>query len=255
MNELTDVSKEGDPVSIPFTTRNGGRSLVDGTLVIPMAFDPLYSKQAFEFFGGLAGRPGVAVPLTQQAAQKHMQQQTINNYQADVKQLQNKSKYGHFAALLDKGGFWHQLPVLKAIGDEKAYMAWCRHQPCMVSEHHMGGWDMDKGEMRSEYDHVNTAKNSGTGFRNEEYHGLPLCKECHQHFKGQLGCFSRHDETIDKVRQHQHQWARQKLKKTLGFDSWKDVPPLMFYEWAKKFSVHNLVPYQYKMQLEALNHV
>jgi len=236
-------------VTIPFTTRNGGRSLVDGSLLIPIVIDPPYAKQAYEFFGGAAGRFGIAVPLTQQAAQKHMQQQTIANYQSDVKRLQNKSQYGHFASLLDNSKFWCQLLVLKAVGPEKAYMAWCRRQLCMVSQFHMGGWDMDKGEMCYEYDHVNTAKNSGIAIKNTEYHGLPLCKTCHQHFKGQLGYFSNHNGTITKVHQHQHKWARETVKKKLGFDSWKDISPIVFYQWAEKNKIDNIVPYHYKMQM------
>jgi len=255
MNDLMDVSEDDDRVTIPFTTRNGGRSLVDGTLVIPMAFDPPYAKQAFEFFGGLAGRPGVVVPLTQQAAQKHMRQQTIANYQAEVKQLQNQSKYGHFAALLDKSHFWHQLPVLKAAGPEKDYMAWCRKGPCGINAHHQGGQDMQKGQMPFEYHHVNHAGNSGTSIKNQQYWGFPVCHEDHHDFIGLQGCYTDYAWVKRLVEKHQHKWARETVKKTLGFDSWKDIHPDIFYQWAEKNKVDNLIPFNYKMQKEALNHV
>lgn len=234
---------------ILFTTGLGGHYTSNGYKVT-LDFDSPQVDLAGKKFGK-GGKFGFIVHLTQQVYQNYRQQQTTVGYHADVKQLQHKSQYGHFAALLDKSHFWHHLQVLKAAGPERYYLAWCRQGPCAIDKHHQGVSD-DWGHVHFQYDHTNNAKNSGMGFKNKDYYGWPLCFDCHQRCKGQQGAFADYDFVKKLVNQHQHKWARERVKKHLKSESWKDISPAVFCKWAHDHNLYELVPADYKTQCDAL---
>lgn len=176
-----------------------------------------------------------------------------------------KGPYGALAHTLDGSGWFLRLEVVRAIGTDEDYQCWCRQQPCAVCGG--GDWVEVIGERRCEYAHVRRAGESGTGHK-PAYRGLPLCATCHgaQHQKGEAtvlnerSLFKPGSQRTDlpygevaakgwfdqQAARHLHQWARQKLKATLGADSWSRIEPADLLRWAEQHGVADTLPLDYR---------
>jgi len=227
---------------LPFTTHSGGKYFKDGSYCVPILFEPSDAVSAAKWLGGVPGKFGALTIIEREAAQTHQRKKFIED---------NTPHYGHFAQIIDESGFWCQLKVLKAVACERTYIEWCRLQPCAINKDHQGGWDMIKGEMRSEYDHVNTAKNAGTAYKNQQYFGWPLCYDCHHVTK--VGVTMDIESKTRLIQKHQFQWARGVVKKQFGFDSWRDIHPSSFLLWVKVHQLQELIPEVYFIQSDKMN--
>ena len=224
---------------IAFTSRKL-RTLADGSLRLEIDFEPQHMTAAVEMFG-IPGTPGAVARLKTEAAKDQLQQEAIN-------------PFGQYAKKLKQSGFFLYLDVLKAVGTDEHYQAWCRNQKCAVTKEP----DFSQPDGRCVYAHVRRADSSGIGFKGK-YRGIPLKHEVHmiQHQKGEreaLSYYLNQSFQVEsakawfdkKASENAAQWAWETLKEKLGFESWKQVPPEVLVEWAKENRVFNYLPQVYK---------
>jgi len=178
-----------------------------------------------------------------------------------------KKNYGKYAQVLDKHRFWQHEKVYKLAGTDKQYQYWCIKQMNCAITGRAVSWVSVIGEYRAEYAHVNTSDNSGIGLK-AEYSGLPMDWETHRLVEHQKGLYALHSllikwapieqrEILNKVdmkdwlkkevKVYLAKWAREVIKiKYFGCDSWKDVEPEKFIDWASKHKVLDIVPQDYR---------
>lgn len=210
------------------------------------------------FFDGQDGEMFTAVLFKQE--QLEAIAETVEQKQ------KNTGEYGHFAALLDKARLWQHHRVIKLSGTDADYQSWCRSQPCAISGGK--GEQLESGEWRCQYAHINFASNSGTGYKNKEYSGLPMTHEMHdiQHQHGIeplktafLAAKKQNERYKGKkekellhmlVRKYSGKWAREAFReKYFKVDSWTKVVPQQFMTKMRELGVADLVPLDYQDSL------
>lgn len=197
-------------------TTHTNKTLVDGTFAVVLHFEPRDRKAASEHFG----EPGLACGLVR----------------LRLPPKPATSLYGEVARVLKLSDFFRRPEVWAAIGSDAEYLAWVRQQPCAFCG----------SPPPNEAAHVRRVANgAGTGIK-PEYSAIALCRAHHeaQHQHGENAV--RGKAQVDKWRIEfiQH-WAWESLKKTLGYESWADIPPGVMREWAERSGVGHFVPSGY----------
>ena len=197
--------------------------------------------------------------------------QTVTKQSEKTSSGKPKGPYGDFAASLHKSGFFIDPKVWGALGGDKSYQKWCHTQPCVVTD------DFDYVEItpggglepRCDYAHVNTAANSGKGFK-AEYSGLPMKHVVHllSHNTGETAIYKEYvmravgalpegdieiatREWLEKlVGRHLQAWAHSSICKKAGVKSLTDVDPIKLYNWAVKAKIANHLPKMFKKHKE-----
>jgi len=164
----------------------------------------------------------------------HILNMTLCNGDIAVEE-ERKEDYGKLAQKLMASGVFYRFEVAKAVGTDEEYREWIRHKKCVVC----GKLDYADGEMKNEAAHVRRAGQSGVGYK-AEFSCVPLCnhhhREQHQHGEGEWR------EMFDKkCAQFRGEWVAMRLKAVLGYESWKDVPPVK----VKKFFEDNYLDMKY----------
>lgn len=151
--------------------------------------------------------------------------------------------------------------VWAAVGSDSEFLEWLRDQPCAAC-----GFKpirvMDD-VIRCEAAHVRRVggediQESGTGFKGS-YSAIPLCpgrfaggqrlEGCHamQHRAGEGALEQAIGKPIESARlKYVHAWLWQSLKRQLGHESMKHVPPAALREWAIEHDVVDHLPALYR---------
>lgn len=225
------MTTENEPLAIMGTTVNV-RTMADGTLRIALDIQPDEAVTAFQMFG-VPGSSVAIVRLTDAAGLEAVQPK--NDELA-------KGPYGEEARALVLSGFFLAPDVLKAIGSDDEFLTWLKFQKSAYS----GKRDYDQASYQSYCvaAHVRrVASGAGTGIK-PNYSAIPLTDEEHklQHLKGESALGDR--EWWDKKRdKYVLEWARNKLKDKLTYNSWTNVPPKTLCLWAHEHGVLESVPY------------
>ena len=196
-------------------------------------------------FGVVGGWPETPEPESQPPAPENPA------IDGDVAYTENEEIYGDLARELKLSGFFRAPKVYEAIGSDEEYQAWCRTKRCAITR------KIDTSDPIV-FAHVRRARNSGTSFK-PKYHGLPLCDSLHriQHEKGEAAALmagagmsvgpDAAKEWFDvRVLDHLEQWGWETLKAELGYESWKQVPPIALRDWAQENGVTHILPRGYR---------
>lgn len=227
------------------------KSLVDGTLRLIIDFEPRNKDDAVKYFGSI-GTHIVVAPLANK--------QKTTTYASP---MVSPGSYGKYAKILDSNGFWMHDAVHDLAGSDKDYQTWCKTQPCLMHGKNCPPECWEDGKVAIVYAHMNFACNSGTGIKNNTKDGLPLCNVAHsltQHQHGDiqlalnLGISQKNIPTkeqaqeflLTKCRKLRAIWARKVIKKNVfNKDSWANVDPVIFMNWAEDKGIKHLVPRGY----------
>lgn len=227
------------------------RSMADGTIRLEV---DLHTPDDRTYELAMTRIARVGSPL----ALARMSDEAAANEQAQGVQRQDAEErpdYGQWIATLYRQGTLKAPPVVRALGGDSLYQAWCRQQPCAVC----GGYnyDPDTGIQQNEYGHVRRANNAGTAYK-PGYSGVPLCHEHHylQHNHGELAAYvetlgdpeaaktatpAQAKEWFDReAAQHLERWAHEELRAVFGVDHLKEVSPQELLAW---FAEHDLVAF------------
>ncbi|WP_018694347.1 hypothetical protein [Algicola sagamiensis] len=247
MSSYTQQDMDQDECAVLFSSGKL-RTLQDGTLKIEVTIEPMFAMKAFEMFSA-PGTPGAIARLTVDAAKKYQQNQMIQEEAKD-----SVRAYGEYAKKLKQSMFFRSQDVLRAIGKDSDYQAWCRTQKCAVTAKQ----DFTQPDGRCVYAHVRRADSSGTGYK-PIYKGMPLLNEVHQlqHQKGEreaLLAYANLNLSVDEAKawfdkradEHLQRWAWERLKGLLNYNSWANVPPSVLVEWAKENEVFQHLPLCYR---------
>lgn len=157
--------------------------------------------------------------------------------------------YGKHAQALYGSNVLITPQVLNHIGTDDDYAEYIRNMKCLVC--HKGDWNDKRYQMICDPAHVRRASTDGIAFKGDYTPRVPLCREHHQyqHAHGEdalyavPGNLSLNPKTEfinpgdgrEWMESHGykylHEWARDTLKKTLGYQSWAQVPPEVLREW------------------------
>jgi hypothetical protein len=154
-------------------------------------------------------------------------------------------KYGQEAKALKLSSFFRIKDVWKQIGNDACFLDWLRNQPCAFC----GDYDYvyESGEKRCEAAHIRrVGHGSGTAIK-PEYSAIPLCHKHHekQHKQGESS-LGNEDWWAKQRIKYVEDWAWDQLKKILGYDSWKEVPPNVLYGWADDRNIAKYLPEEYR---------
>ena len=163
---------------------------------------------------------------------------------ADIEKVPPRGNYGLEAKALKLSSFFRTPDVWKQVGTDEQYLNWVRGRPCA----HCGDYNyLDDGRQVCEAAHVRrVVSGSGTAIK-PPYSAIPLCHKHHklQHDNGEDAIGGR--EKVDKLRiHHVEQWAWDTLKATLGYDSWREVPPNVLRGWADDRNIMKFLPEEYR---------
>lgn len=156
--------------------------------------------------------------------------------------------YGNEAKILKQSSFFRTPEVWRAIGTDKEYLEWLRHQPCCYCY---------LVKQKASYDNVSEAAHvrriaNGAGIAiKPEYSAIPFCHTHHkmQHDHGEVAVGGK--EFVDKKRiEYVSKWAWETLKEQLGCEHWYDVMPEVLKLWALKHSVDKYLPKTYKGEIK-----
>jgi len=217
-------------------------------------------KEILDLFDGREGEVFRVIGFSQE--QVEVIAKSVEQKQKDT------GEYGQFAVLLDKAKLWQHQRIVKLSGTDADYQAWCRRQPCAISGGK--GEQLESGEWRCQYAHMNFADNSGMGVK-ATYSGLPMTNEAHLHIQHEKGIEAlktaflkskkRHKRYKDMpakdllqllVRKYTGKWAREAFRqKHFEVDSWTKVVPQQFMTKMRELGIDDLVPLDYR---DALNY-
>ena len=132
------------------------------------------------------------------------------------------AEYGEFAKALRLSKFFFYPKVWDKIGSDEEFLTFIRTQNCAYC-----------GQTENiEAAHVRRiAEGAGIGIK-PTYCAIPLCRHCHlqQHQHGESALNGK--EWFDTTRiEYVVKWCWETLKHTLGYESWRQVPPCEFYAW------------------------
>ena len=153
--------------------------------------------------------------------------------------------FGKEAQALRLSSFFRTPDVWSAIGTDKDFLKWIRHQKCAYCN--SADYIVGIGEERAEAAHVRRVANgSGTSIK-PEYSAIPLCRTHHriQHNEGEAS-IGGVDWWEKKRMKYVIAWAWETLKGKLNHESWADVPPSELKEWAEIRGVEKYLPEQYR---------
>ena len=152
----------------------------------------------------------------------------------------HNGRHSDSATMLWLSSFFLTPDVWERIGPDSDFLAWCRGQVCVVT-----------GERGTDDDPVQAAHvrrvsdGAGTGIK-PRYSAVPMLASVHrrQHEQGESAVGGR--EALDKARiETVRLWAWRRLKRVLGYESWRDVPPDELVAWAEKNEVVRHLPRGY----------
>lgn len=203
------------------------RTLADGRIKMSIIINPEHRVDVAREFGEV-GTPIALARLDPKVDR-------------EVQLKKNASTYGQAAQELKQSGFFRSPNVWKAISSDAEFLAWIRLQECVAK--HLGncGGDVVAAHVRR------IANGAGTGIK-PEFSAIPLCDSHHkfQHNKGEPA-FPGGKEWFDQQRiKYVEHWAWITLKKTLGYDSWANVPCEILFQWALKHDLVDSLPNSYK---------
>ena len=205
------------------------RTLVDGTVAMTVHVEPRDAVTAMTLFG----QPGVGLAMAVMG--EHVERCGTDST-AGVLPECITGKYGQQAKALKLSGFFMHREVWPHIGTDAEFLTWARQQECAHC----------KSTEQIEAAHVRRVANgAGTGIK-PEYSAIPLCHRCHtlQHKRGESALGGR--DWCDRQRNLAVSgWAWDTLKATLGYESWRDVPPGELCEWAMARECSELLPEEY----------
>lgn len=191
--------------------------------------------------------------------------ESMQNGRAVVRAEQIENEY--VIALIQHGVFTKNIEVLRAIGSDGEYQAYCRQLPCDIS----GGYEEClHGDGRSVYAHVSdasrpTSGKKGQGSNKPLYSGIPMAQRLHQHQhnEGWIWLFryqatnrgvtkSEQAEQLRKYRsvmnwakslrdKRLNQWCLDRLTEKLGADI-NQMLPAQIMEWADSNGVLEYFP-------------
>lgn len=171
-------------------------------------------------------------------------------------------QYSTEAQTLYQSSFFRTPAVWKAVGTDAEYQIWTHDQKCVIC----GNQDLveETGEMKCEFAHVRRAGEAGTSYK-PEYSGVPMCHDHHQmqHQFGESGVLiktgtisgSMTDENAQQVAKewferkavgNAHKWVWETLKDQLGYQSWKEIVPIVLITWAEERDLDKYLPFNYK---------
>ena len=155
---------------------------------------------------------------------------------------QKPKNFGTDAKALRLSSFFRTPAVWEQVGTDEEFLDWVRSQPCSVCD----DYDyLDDGRKVTEAAHVRRVANgAGTGIKPRSS-AIPLCHKHHvlQHAKGEAEL--NLDFTIKRM-EAVRKWGWMTLKKQLGYESWKDVPPHVLKAWATEHNVSQYLPIKYR---------
>lgn len=230
--------------------RRAMREMADGSIRVQVEIDPASRDTFLQHFGEI----DMPVALARLNLRTPATPETQREEPAPTGHL-----YGHHAAALIKGGFFSpsNTKVLEAIGSDKEYQEWCRHQPSAID----GNGDLDEraGELRCEPAHVRRAGEAGTGYK-PPYATIPLTHAQHalQHSAGEMTClveftgnkeltYNSSQEWFDKQRtKHVLAWAKARLAAGFRVESIGDIAPVDLLAWATKRNLQHFLPSVYR---------
>lgn len=160
-----------------------------------------------------------------------------------VEETQATPNYGQYARYLDQAGLFLNPKIWVAAGSDAQFQEWVRRKKCAACNAD-GEWVEKVGEFRCEYAHVRRAGEAGTAIK-PVFSGIPLCHACHQrqHNSGEstleLDCDA-------EARKYVSAWARETIKQTLGYESYRDIPPAELVAWATQRGIETYLPAKYR---------
>lgn len=218
----TDSIIEATTVSI--------KTLVDGTMRATIQIEP-YRMQDWVSLG--LGQPGIPIAVAR-----------LGGAAASSPNLETpkhpKGQYGDEAEQLWLSGIFMTKRMCEAVGTDKDFLYWLRQQQCCVRQHNHGG-DVVAAHVRR------VSEGAGVGIK-PEYMAVPMCDKHHtlQHQKGYSSVIEGGIEGASELaRQHRRRWAWEALKRELGYESWRDIPPDEVIEWARNHELLDLFPNRY----------
>lgn len=152
--------------------------------------------------------------------------------------------FGHHAKSLKLSGFFRTPDIWKVVGTDTEFLIWVRRQPSA----HSGDYsEWVNGEGRCEAAHISRIEyGRGIGHK-PDYSAIPLTHVEHAltHTAGESALRPR--EWFEQQRiKYVENWAWDKLKIHLGYDSMADVPPAELLDWATRHDVAHHLPAGYK---------
>ncbi len=211
------------------------KSYVDGTIEVKVLVEPEHERTLIDLCNA-PGAPLAIARLTEQAARDDLR----GRMRSDA-----PSTYGEAARQLHAAGFFRAEQVWRAVGSDEMLQAWVREQPCKAC----------KAPPPSEPAHVRSVAAGAGMARKPDYCVIPLCHRCHaiQHQRGICAVtpgetdIRTSRDTLNKWRMETVEaWARDCLKETLGYDSWREVPPERLWTWAERRDLVALLPEVYR---------
>ncbi|MBU2708848.1 DUF968 domain-containing protein [Zooshikella marina] len=171
---------------------------------------------------------GAAARLSEEATRSYAQGKTI--------EAVSNGPFSKNAEILHKSFFFRTPAVWKAIGSDKAFLAWLRQQPCAIC----------KRKAPSEAAHVRRVANgAGVGIK-PEYSAIPLCHEHHsaQHQSGESAIGGV--EKVDRLRlKYLAEWSSEALKQLLSVDHWYNCMPEDLRAWTIQNNIQQHLPVAY----------
>ena len=205
------------------------KSMADGTLRMQVDFQPADATNAVAMFGSIGTSVGVAV--VDMSAQESA---------PAVATTSQEEEFGKKSELLFKSGFFASKDIWPLCGTDDEYLAWLRKQNCAVT----GGAGFDADPVVAA--HVRrVSSGSGVGIK-PQYSAIPLLQSLHlkQHQHGESAVMSQAD--WDRAAYiYVTRWAAEALKKKLGFDSWKNIPPVVLWAFCLGAGVTRYLPRGY----------
>ncbi|MAT95360.1 MAG: hypothetical protein CME59_22540 [Halioglobus sp.] len=215
----------------------------DGTIRLKIDIEPAYAEMVTL---GLRCRPDVPVIvafLSDDEAREAAQERTIAQAEPDP-----AADYGQQARGLKLSAFFKRKDVWMSVGTDEEFLAWLRDQPCaLAKEPHASlqaagqcAGDVVAAHYRS------VAAGAGIGIK-PPYSAIPLCDRHHQlqHQQGYSALRPKEWWPRQVVR-YVSDWAWEKLKTDLGYESWREVPPSVLQAWARTAGVERCLPYEYR---------
>lgn len=226
------MADEEEPLAIMGST-SSLKTMADGSLRIAIDVSPKESKPAFQLFG----TPGTAVALAvikNEVAVEH------DRPKADL-----KTEFGEYARSLKLSDFFRTPAVWKAVGTDKEYLEWVKHQKSarsgIYSEHH------DDGNAYCVPAHVRRVEHgAGTGIK-PPYSAIPLTNAEHKmsHDRGDSAIGSEDWWARMRIK-YVSDWCWVTLKEHRGYDSWADMPPGILVDWCSENGLLNYLPNAYR---------
>lgn len=227
---------------------SGAKTMADGTLRIAIDIAPSDAIGAFAAFG-IPGSPVALARIMNDVAVEHERPKNDSL---------EETNYGQEAKALYQSSFFRTPEVWEAIGTDKEYLEWVKHQASAKSGD-FSEWHDHHGDKFCVAAHVRHIEHgSGTGIK-PPYSAIPLTSPEHNlsHQKGDGAVGSR--EWWDKMRiKYVHAWCWETAKQQIQaenpgkeFTSFGLIPPLYVEGWATRRDILRHLPALYKGNINA----